>query len=129
MSITFYFTLSSSTILFCFILNYYIYRQPFTGFQILALIVSAIGVLMVINSTPLLMFYSNFNDAVDKPDFENSTYIVHVIWGIIVILESMGWAYAIITTGKHHSSFHQTLLISALSGLAIASCLHMTQPT
>ena len=128
MSITFYFSLSSSTLIFCFLLNYYVYRMPFTALQIAAVVLSAIGVLMVINSGPLLLFYSNFDDSVDKPNFELSSYLVHAIWGLVVIIESMGWAFAIVTTGKHSSSFHQTFLISSVVGLLIASCLHMTQP-
>jgi drug/metabolite transporter (DMT)-like permease len=104
--LTVYYTLSASTLIFTFLLNYWLFKADLSVNQIKAIIVALLGIALVINGRNIYqIFDSNYQFSSNFDYSSTSTSVIFMV-SIGVVAWSFVWAYGIVITGKHHSSIN-----------------------
>lgn len=122
--LTVYYTINSSTTIFTFVLNYLLYHVPVSARQVKAVIAALIGVGLVINGRAIYQYLDSSYEFTSDFEYTSSDLWVQIFMGLMVVVWSSVFAYAIVITGKHHASFHESILFNSVEGYLISSIFY-----
>lgn len=121
--LTVYYTISASTTMFAFILNYFLFGIHVTAHQVKAIIGAIIGIVLVINGRAIYQYLDSSYEFTSNFDYSSTDLWVQIFVGFLVVVWAFIWAYGIVITGKHHASFHEFIVMNTMVGYFIFSAL------
>ncbi len=121
--LTVYYTLSASSIIFTFLLNYLLFHTPLTSKQVKAIITAILGIILVVNGRFIYTLMDPNYEFSSSFDYSSKSIFVILMFSLGVIVWNVVWAYGVVITGKHHSSINELILINSIVGLFLFGVL------
>lgn len=121
--LTVYYTLSASSIIFTFLLNYLLFHTPLTSKQVKAIITAILGIILVVNGRFIYTLMDANYEFSSSFDYSSKSIFVILMFSLGVIVWNVVWAYGVVITGKHHSSINELILINSIVGLFLFGVL------
>jgi drug/metabolite transporter (DMT)-like permease len=101
-----YYTINSSTTIFTFALNYYLYKVHITNRQIKAMATAFLGIVLVINGRAIYQFFDSSYEFTTNFDYSSTNLFVQTLMGMLVVVWSCILAYGYVITSRHTATFH-----------------------
>jgi drug/metabolite transporter (DMT)-like permease len=121
--LTVYYTINSSTTIFAFLLNYFLFGIQVTAQQTKAVLIAIIGIVLVINGRAIYQLLDSSYEFKSNFEYNSSSLGVQILMGLLVVVWSLIWAYGIVITGTHHATFHAFIYINSALGYFMSSVL------